>query len=701
MSLVFQDAPKRLSSWQCLPFESSPEDRMAWIEEQIQEAEGYLSGQSAYRNLQTNMRVFDGIFNDKSRSTLCSNFLRFNIRKFVETLSDVREIGLFGSDAVQYKAYAEIENRVAKAIYTESQFPRQLRKTLQYASVMGVGYLWAKCKTEDYGFGERRIIFEPLGLLDVLPVQVPSTNDVQDAYAVTVYEYMPIAEAHSRFPLFQSSLVPVDRMNYPSRLAARRLDWAERFRYGSDTRSWGQLYCEIRYTFIRDLRLNNTGHELPMGDPDTSWFYKVPSIGQSIFGGIRNGQPFMRSALDQDCRVYPNLRLMISNPSMNQPMYDGPAYDWHGKIPVVQYTVDDWPWEAMGLSLVDSVRSIEQTKRKHERKIDQVLTTRLDPPMGYDRSNVGGPKIEQFDLFEPNIRMGMDGTPANTFQSILPAEVDVTEINSWFLDLLKGMEEQQLGINDLGNLMNMRLNLDSSSMDKALESVGPIAKGIATSMEAGNAKIAFMLKTMVAQWMDAKRIIEYVGPDQITPEQYDFDPASLVPSHMADEMNGPVLPFDLIDGVQVPRASMYSQLERARIFARNLRVVSVPSTLLKLTQMEEQLKYLQLYRGGFPISPHTVAKKLGIDNYGDIAGDTEFAKFVNWKKAEILLMAEAQQLQSELMPQPPGTPPPDGGAPKSGGPHAGGRPPTGQEPPKIVMKGKHDGNPRTTVKESR
>ena len=48
------------------------------------------------------------------------------------------------------------------------------------------------------------LIFDALGLLDVVPVADSiQPNDIQDAYAVTVYDYMPIAEAHGRFPLFQ------------------------------------------------------------------------------------------------------------------------------------------------------------------------------------------------------------------------------------------------------------------------------------------------------------------------------------------------------------------------------------------------------------------------------------------------------------------------------------------------------------------
>src|SRR5208282_2238140 len=145
---------------------------------------------------------------------------------------------------------------------------------------------------------------------DVVPTQMPSTNDVQDAYANTIYTYMPVAEAHGRFPLFQSQLIPISQIDYQSRIQARRADFAERFRYGGQQRNWGNLNCEIRYTFIRDISTNSTQAAMPMGDwskdkdgnqvPVTSWSYLVPYVGQDIFGGIKDGQKFMRPAMIED-----------------------------------------------------------------------------------------------------------------------------------------------------------------------------------------------------------------------------------------------------------------------------------------------------------------------------------------------------------------------------------------------------------------
>lgn len=679
-------------NWQVPRFEEPAENRAAWVEEQIQEGEGWLEQQRSYKDLARNLKIFDGIIDDEISSSLVTNGLKYDVRKFIETISEVREIGSYGSDAPQYKPFANMVNKVCKGIYLEAAFPRSIRKTLQFSAVMGRGYIWPKVKTEKYGFGERKLIFEPLGLLDVVPVQVPATNDVQDSYLVTVFEYMPIAEAHARFPLFQERLQPVSGIKYQSRVQCRRADYAQRFRYGqSDARTWGDLFCEIRYTFIRDLRINTTGYKLPMGDLNSSWFYSVPSVGMDILGGIKGTEKFMRPAREDDCRVYPQLRLMITSPGIAIPMYDGPAYDWHGEIPTVQYDVDDWAWEPIGRSLVGDVGSIEVTKRKLERRMDQVVRTTLDPPLGYNRNESGGPAIENFNIFKKDQRLGVDGEPKKILQSVLPDEVRVEEVHFKFLDVLTKMREMQLGIQDLGNLANLKFNLTGDTMDKVLEEIGPIAKGIAAGMEAANAKVAIQLKTMVIQWYDTGRIIQIIGPDNISSEVFDFDPSSAVPSHMPEEMVPHTDKNATLFGPPQTE-SIYSKIDRAKRFASNLRLISIPSTLLKITQQAEQQKLILLKKMGAPIPWTYIMPKLGIDNFGEVQGSTVFEQWMNEEMQMLKVKAAAAQLAAAL-----GL---GGGDEGEGQGKGGGRPNSMQKPPKTVQKGGKGGEPRVVQKTS-
>jgi hypothetical protein len=689
--------------WSCPPFESRPSVIFGWVEEQIQEGEGFLEGQQCYKDWASNLRVFNAIFRDNTKSKLVTNELKYDIRKFCETLAQVREIAGYASDYPGFKKMAEMLTKVSKAVYHESDFPFQILKVLQYASVMGIGYLWPKVRADEYGYGERKMEFDALGLLDVVPVQIPPrSNNVQDAYAVTAYDYMPIAEASSRFPLFQGDIQTVGPRNFSTRLQARRLDFAERTRYGQQGRSFGDLYAEIRWTFVRDTRINTTGVELPMGDMGTTWFYNVPYVGQQIVGGVERGRPFYRTATAEDCRVYPNLRCIITSSGMDKPMYDGPAFDWDSKMPIIQYTVDDWAWEPLGRSLVGDVSSIETTTRKIERKMDAVITVTLNPPMGYNNMETGGPKIEHFDIFEEDVRIGVDGKPRETLQSVLPDTVRVESEHFNFLKYLKEAKEHQLGLQDLGNLQNMKMNIANDTADKMLESIGPIAKGIAARIERSNKAVGFRMKFLILQWFNVRRIMEYIAPEDVAPEVFDFNPDNLVPGHMPNEMLG--------DGQFPIVPSLYPQLDRARWFARNIRLISVPSTLLKITQMQRQLMMLQLKRGGAPISWLTVFQNMDIAN-PEKEIESSFKEDAKLQEMKIMEQIAIMQKLKEMGIDPQalmGGGGEGGGGGKGGGKggggggqgKGGGRPSTAQRAPRLGAKGGAGGEPRTVVKES-
>ena len=108
--------PEDKISWQCPAFTAPAQDRMGWIETMIEEGEGFLSGQSFYRDLNKNLRIFDAIFNDNTKSTLVSNELKYDIRKIIETLAEVKEIALYGSDYQPFKPLAQTLNNVALII---------------------------------------------------------------------------------------------------------------------------------------------------------------------------------------------------------------------------------------------------------------------------------------------------------------------------------------------------------------------------------------------------------------------------------------------------------------------------------------------------------------------------------------------------------------------------------------------------------
>lgn len=707
---------KKQKSWQAPSFMASPTERMAWIEEAcIGEGESWLKGQTAYQDIPKGLDIVSGKLDasaNQQRSSLNINHAKYCLRKIIGTLADVRQVGQFTSDAKFYKSQAEMFNKVAKAVALEAEFPYKLRMALQYMSVTSCGYLWPRWTRKDAGYGEPGAEFLPMGLLDVLPVQMPSDNNLQGCYTVTGVVFMPVWEAHGKFPQFQTELLPIARRKYTSTISARRLDLAERFRYGEPSDNWANLYCEIRYTFINDLSINETGQKIPMGEwkvdsggnptePLTSWSYMVPYLGQEIpYARDAQGNLKTKKAEVEDCRIYPFKRLSITSRGMKQPMYDGPAKDWSGLFPFARYCADDWPWEPSGFSLVHDIYSVERARQTLERGVDQIAQHRVDPGFAYDRS-MGMPDTtaETLDIFETRKRVGVDGDPSKVISLLAPDTL--LEIKPWVTEMIKYLrdsEDAQLGLNEVSNLAEFKANLTSESLDKALSLVGPLVKDISYGMERSTATVWNILKFMIPQYMTTARVIQYIGPDNVTPETYDFDPESIIPSHGADEIMGYDKSKPVGQQVVLPTDSFYTKVERGRKFAQNLRLLSVPHTMHEITQSQEQLKYLTLYRSGFPISSYDVAKKLNIENYGEINGATMHDRWIAEQEEKLQLQARAATEMRAL-----GLAPPDDqqGTGAGGGQRGtGGRPSSGQQAPKLKAKRDAGGGIRPVTSES-
>src|SRR5258708_34489478 len=100
------------------------------------------------------------------------------------------------------------------------------------------------------------------------------------------------------------------------------------------------------------------------------------------------------------------------------------------------------------------------------------------------------------------------------------------------------------------------------------------------SMGPSMQEIGTQIKHLILQYMDTARVMQYVGADGIAPETFDYDPNSLVPSHLPGENPGTATQ---------PISSPTSKLRRARVMADNLRFFITPNSLHELTQMSYKL----------------------------------------------------------------------------------------------------------------
>lgn len=670
-------------SWQ-VPVAIAAEDKkLGWLNEAAEEGLSWLKSQRGFSDFPKAMDIISGKGSKipaEYRSHIASNGLKRDIREVIGGMANIRPLWGYTSENKAFRNNALMMNKVTRAIYLEQFMDRSLKEALQYAAATNTGWVRPVYRRPIAGTGKGNIMLMTYGSPCVLPVQLPSSGNWQEAYAVTLMDEMPIYMAHGMFPEHQDRLLPTTSKYWYSpeiRGSATGNLWKRMWNSLGRTSDnpLTDLFIPIRYTTINDLSINTTGQMIPMGEHGSPWYYEVPSVGMDMKVGVdRDYKPIYQKADLTDARLYPYRRLIIS--SQNVVMYDGPAFNWHGELDLIPFTLDDWPWEPLGFSLVHEGYDLQAAEHTIERGIMDKIVAQLDMPLGYDINAVGRKEANQFDPMKPRTRIGYDGSMVERpFTPVVPPEVyKIDPEILQFADRLRESRQYQLGIKDIVALAKARaLGKGADENEALLEAQGPIVKDMSRSMERGLSRIGQQMKFLVLQYKTVPEIMQYVGEDGVTEEIFDYDPLSLIPSHMPGEAATDPL-------TETPRPSTYTKMERARWFAGNLKFTLLPHSVHEITQMSHRLILLQDRKAGLPIPAETIFES---QNLGDI--EDMKRKFYEEQAETVVEAIKLQRLAKEegiemgvLDMMTAGK----GGSQKG----KGGRPTSGVEPPRTVTK---------------
>jgi hypothetical protein len=699
-------------SWQAPPFEAPDDIKLGFVRRAIDFGVQWNADHVDQRSVQKAIDILAGKTGGdvSSRwSKLTTGDLKRAVTEIVETLADIRPFWGYNTDAKAFEDHANMMSKVAKAIYLDCFVDRALKDALQMAAATQCGFLHPVYSRSMYGAGEGEFKFMALGQPDILPVQLPRDRDYQRAYIVTLAIPFGVAEAHARFPDYQQFLTPFAKKKYG------------RTKGGEDRRSYDQTrwklhnmdsqleqYTDVYYTYILDLRINygtldeqgkpivdaegnRVGKELDMGQPGTSWFYQVPYVGQQITR-FEDGRSVSRPATEDDCRVYPQRRLMIS--CDNALMYDGPAFDWHGMVPLVPFYFDKWAWGDAN-SLFDGTYPLQDAIDDLARSIYRVAMSRANPGKVYNVDITTGDKqgkltsrqAEGLDPFDPGVTWGIDG---EIKEPVLkpPMPEWCYNVPEWVfkvIELLQNSIQRQLGLDQIKALEKLKSNIQDP--EKALDAEGPVVMGTSRSMEMGLRDMGNMVKYLILQYLTTPQIMQVVGAEGIPPEVFDYAPDKVIPSHLPGEQT--ISP----DGAAVPSSA--DEFTRAKTFAKNLKYFITPHSLHYIAQNKFKLNLLAASGKGVVIDPETMAHAFEIPNWGSIDGATVKEKVFEWAKEQLIERAEIAKLEKALGLAPPPEPG-DKPGPKPG---QGGRPATNKKEPKARQKGPASGG-RVTVSTS-
>ncbi len=678
--------------WQAPPAAASEDRILGWSDECVEQGMAWLKSQRGYGDFRAALDTISGkdvvLTTASYRSQINPNRLKRNIREIISVMSQLRPFWGYHSDNKAYKSQAEMMNQVARAWYLEHHGNAAVKECLQWAAVTCRGWMHPIYKRGMYGTGHGDIEIETYGSESILPVQLPSDGNWQEAYSVTILKEMPIAKAHGMFPMKQNVIKPMSARYWYANDTVRKgtqLNLMQRM-FGKmggrrpEAETLAEHLVPLRYQWIIDLTINKTDHEIPMGEPGSSWAYTVPYLGQMLPVGVdpKSGTMHYRRADENDARLYPRRRLLISTPDAL--LYDGPAFDWHGMFPGVSFTVDAWPWEPLGFSLVhDGYMLNEAIKEITRGNMDKIRSSN-DMALAYDQNAVPMKEARAFDPMQPRARIGYDGSALDgpPFKPVVPPEVlAIMPESITMLEYIEKSMDAQFAIKDAMALAKARMMGSMDDVEKMMEMAGPVIADMSRSMEPPMSNLGKMVQYLVLQYYTTPRVMQIVGPDGVSPEVFDYDPSSIVPSHLAGENSSLV--------------SNYSKMERAKTFADNLRFLVVPGSLHEITQTAMKLGLVQLKKAGVMIDSQTIAEAWGLQNYGTIPGNTMIDR---WKAEEEMKIEFAAKMKAIAGAVGLGAPP---GAAAPGKPNPEGRPPSGKEPPKLVQK---EGGARSTVSES-
>ena len=674
--------------WQAPRWDARESRKLGWLNEQAQQGESWNKSQRGTGDYLRNLQILAGTVDMgealEYRSTMSSGRLKTNASVVVAGLSAIRPWGGFQSTDA-YKSYALAINRTTRALYLSNFWDQSIKAALQWCMATATSFVRPVYRRKMAGHGRGSIMLDVFGLPSVLPVQMPSDGDYQRAYCVTLLDEQPVWEAHGRWPLYQHRLTPTSsRYWYSAEIRRASQENANR-RYGwnpfkrNTTFGATDNLIPIRYTTINDLDINTTGRTITMGEEGSPWAYDVPSYNQDF----QDANGIVRKANADDARMYPYRRLMIS--SENVVMYDGPAFNWHGELDLIPFCLDKWPWEPTGFSLLHDGYKIQHSIDKIDRGTMDKIVADLDRPLAYNINAVNKMEADRVDLMQPRQRIGFDGDQVDKpFQAIAPDDVYKVSAESMvFRDKLKEDLDYLMQSRDIVELSKSRaLGRGIDQLEALISANGPLVKDKSRAMEKSVCGIANQVKWLMLQYMDTSEILAYNELDD-TPQTFDFDPSSIVPSHL------PGQPTMTDTGELI--ASPTKKVQRARWIAERLPFTMTPHSIHEIHQMNYRLMLLQMKQRGFPIADCDIMEANDIPDVKIANGNTSQDRFWNEKLDTLTRM---QDLKLKAM----GLVDVDSLLGMAAGKQPEGRPPTAQSPPQLQMKG--DGRPVISESES-
>ena len=637
----------------------------------------FIEAQPAWAELPRAYEILSGDMPGKYTgvSNVSINRIKRNFRDLVATVSNLKPAGQAVTKKSEAKVSVDRLNKMKNLWWIITKQDRKYRQACQYACGLGTGYQELWFDNNFYGYNDGEIASKVHGPSDVLPVMLTEDFDLQKAYAVTVCEEVPLHLVLANYPALQHKIEPSRAIPGWINRAWDRMKRAVGQPNGvlgnldTPQRAFGRQMpvVDVYTTYIMDNSVNNTGRRIPMGDPGTSWQYEVPYLGEKVPSGVRDlqGKMIMKEADEENARLFPLRRRAIWTDTCI--LKDGSSPFLHGRVPLVVTRFDDYAWEYLGHSIIQDTWRIQKAINQILRAIVDSVLVRLQPPLKHDPNLIDKTAMARINTRKPGQSIEVSAGMGDPIAPLLP--VQHWDVPPWILQVVSLLTDSLDNLSIVKDLMAVakaKQVPSADSIEKILESAGPVVQDIARGGEVATQELDALFYPMALQFWDSQKVFHLLGEDGAIQEMIDFQPGELIPSHLPGE-----------DAARGP--SIYSHWERVRWTIKQLSYVIEPYSQAQVSRIGRNLILMQAKKAGIWISNNTIGKGLGL-NMGELPkmrnGSPPVTEPEKWEVEQEWIAA----LQDDA----------NQGQPQGGR----GRPNSNQKPPHIQSK---DQGTRSTV----
>lgn len=672
-----------------------------WHHQELEKSKNFLRSQRGWKSADLCMKIFYGDDNNTQPvgklSVLSIKKLRRQAREAIANASNIRPRWQTKAKA-EHEETAEIYNKRRDAWFYCQFVDRYIKEALQWAGGATTGYLMLWPEADQRRNGKIDIMPKVLSHKNVFPFHASADSRIETVYGISAWFEMAIPEAHAKWPEHMS-IIKSDR-DIPSYFAGRfektRKTWKGVVDWITNSKNKNADFspypvADIFFTWTRDQTINDSGHELLLGEPGAVYSYKVPSLYDTTgaHNKILNGEvigsdhpeyhenPAARFITRNECKLFPNMRFMIT--TNYGVIYDGPPIWVCNRPPITWFKFEEVPQEWLGISLIRDGIKPERSANNMLRAIEDSVVGRIQPPIGI---NENLPK-DVISKLRRNVRhmIGM----VFKFNTMMVDKVVVPllapeyfDIDARAVELIKFLHEMSdylMGTSDFSAWQRLKQLPAADTQESMIQNLGILATDHERTIERSILEMADIWQQFAPQVYTVDELITTLGKDGITEETWDFKANSLFAKKSPND-----------------RRSLNQQLlDNMNIFS----VHAAPHSIQERMSVTRKLTLLQLGKGFVRISE----KKI----YDTFIDDGQYAKNIEQYNIEQRdKIKVAAELQTELQNANANADPQNqmvqklideirGTAPSTG------RPPNNSTPPRLEAKTDGDGVPRSTV----